>query len=113
MPLPFFAGLVVGVVALRLYKSDRLHARIKDAGQKLRHGGTLAEVKLRRAAVSGLDALAGSSTRLRDRLEGAPAQGTEPAEAELAPLQEAAATPAKTTAAAKPRASQKKPEGTA
>ncbi|GHT89832.1 hypothetical protein AGMMS49545_01260 [Betaproteobacteria bacterium] len=72
MPLPFFAGLAVGVIALRLYQNERLRAEIKDAGAKLRRSGVRAEDKLRQAAVSGLDTLAESSGRLRDRLDATP-----------------------------------------
>jgi hypothetical protein len=110
--LPFFAGLAVGVVALRLCKNGRLRDEIKDAGQKLRRGGAKAEGKLRRVAVSGLDALAGSSARLRDRLEGTSAQGAnEGTEAEAGVAPEA--TTKEEAAPAKPRTRRNKPEGSA
>ncbi|MDR3054991.1 MAG: hypothetical protein LBU53_06255 [Zoogloeaceae bacterium] len=120
MPFPFFAGLVVGVVALRLYKNERLRAGIKDAGAKLSQGvresGALAESRLRQAAVSSLGALSESSARLRERLEEAPPNPVAVAAAT------AAATPIKTAAAksakpapkqSKPRASRKKIAGDA
>ncbi|GHU00932.1 hypothetical protein AGMMS49960_10130 [Betaproteobacteria bacterium] len=113
MPVfPFFAGLAVGVVALRLSNNKRVRTEIKDVGQKLRQGSAKAESKLRRAAVSGLDALAGSSARLRDRLEAAANQETAPEEA--ATPAEVAATPAEATESAeKPRARRAKSKGSA
>ncbi|MDR0673364.1 MAG: hypothetical protein LBF93_06845 [Zoogloeaceae bacterium] len=70
MPIfPFIAGLAAGVVAVRLYKNEQFRAGIASAGQKLRQRGSVAEDRLRRAAASGLGALADSSARLRDRLQ--------------------------------------------
>ncbi|MDR3158161.1 MAG: hypothetical protein LBU11_03955 [Zoogloeaceae bacterium] len=69
MPIfPFIAGLAAGVVAVRLYRNEQLRAEFRLAGQKLRQEGIVAEDRLRRAAASGLGALADSSARLRDRL---------------------------------------------
>ncbi|MDR1890082.1 MAG: hypothetical protein LBQ81_12015 [Zoogloeaceae bacterium] len=104
MPVfPFFAGLAVGVAALRLYKNERLRAEIRSAGQKLRQNGALAEGKLRQAAISGLDTLAGSSARLRDRLEVA----SRPAAKKKAPVKTATVA----RAPEKPRARRQKADG--
>ncbi|MDR3323880.1 MAG: hypothetical protein LBS89_06730 [Zoogloeaceae bacterium] len=69
MPIyPFIAGLVAGVVAVKVAKSGRLRAGLGDARQKLRASGLATQNNLRQAAVSGLDALASSSAHLRDKL---------------------------------------------
>jgi hypothetical protein len=67
--LPFIAGLAVGVAAVKLYRNERFRANLRETGQRLRQSGEIAEGKLRHAAISGLDALSGSSARLRERLE--------------------------------------------
>ncbi|MDR2637889.1 MAG: hypothetical protein LBB55_06075 [Zoogloeaceae bacterium] len=66
--LPFIAGLAVGVAVVKLYRDERFRANLRETGQRLRQGGGVAEEKLRHAAISGLDALSGSSARLRERL---------------------------------------------
>lgn len=116
MPLPFFAGLAVGVIALRLYQNERLRAEIKGAGEKLRQGGARAEGKLRQTAVSGLEALAESSGRLRDRLNATLNPATETkVTTRKASVKTATAKPVAVAAAATaPKtARRKKPEGKA
>jgi hypothetical protein len=99
MPIfPFIAGLAAGVIAVRLYKDEQFRAGVQSAGQKLRQKGTVAEDRLRQAAASGLEALADSSARLRDRLrheEAAITLAAKPASGKRKPAARAAAESAK------------------
>ncbi|MDR2625999.1 MAG: hypothetical protein LBC37_06665 [Zoogloeaceae bacterium] len=118
MPIfPFIAGLAAGVVAVRLYKNEKLRAELLSAGQKLRQKGSGAEDRLRQAAASGLGALADSSARLRDRLqrteetEAAITLAAKPASGKRKPAARATEKPAKS--AAKPAAAAGKPAASA
>lgn len=77
--LPFAAGLLTGVAAIKLIRNDKAKKQLDKAQDRLRE-----------ATVSGLATLEHSSARLRDKLQAAPA---------AAP---AAETPAAAAKAAKP-----------
>lgn len=55
--IPFAAGLLTGVVALRLFKSDKSKAALDKAQEHVRD-----------ATVSSLDAVSNASSRMRDSL---------------------------------------------
>jgi hypothetical protein len=70
MPIfPFIAGLAAGIAVVRLYKHERVLPELEKAGRALRETATATQGKLRKAAVSGLNALETSSARLREKLD--------------------------------------------
>ena len=60
--LPFAAGLLTGVAAIKLIRNDKAKKQLDKAQDRLRE-----------ATVSGLATLEHSSARLRDKLQAAPA----------------------------------------
>lgn len=90
--LPFAAGLLAGVAAIKLIRNDKAKKQLDKAQDRLRE-----------ATVSGLATLEHSSARLRDKLQAAPATAETPAPAAKA-AKPARKPAAKRRAPAKPKA---------
>lgn len=100
--LTFSAGLMAGLAAVRLLKSEKTRAAAAGGRSKVRAGLDNAQEHLRDAAVASLAAVEQTSARLRTRLT--------PAEDEPAPepAQPAQAAPQPTTEPTPPRAATRK-----
>lgn len=73
--IPFAAGVLTGMVGLRLLRADKTKASLEKA-----------QVSLRNATVSSLASIEQASARARERLQ----TSTEPSELESAPAEPAA-----------------------
>lgn len=101
--LPFAAGLLAGVVAVRLMRSDGTRAGLEKLQEKTRDGLGKAQDKLRDATLSGLSAVEASSAAARQRLSA----GKDEAARAVTPVE--AGTPQQADAAtAKPRRAPRK-----
>lgn len=65
--LPFAAGLLVGITAVKLAKNDKTKASLDKAQEKIRE-----------ATVSGLTAIERSSAKLRTKMEEKPTEAPPP-----------------------------------
>jgi hypothetical protein len=74
--LMFSAGLLTGIVGIRLAKKAGTSTTAHDLGEKTRHGVDQARDGLRKATVDGLAAVERASASLRGRLESPPAEPT-------------------------------------
>lgn len=91
--LPFAAGLLTGVAAIKLIRNDKAKKQLDKAQDRLRE-----------ATVSGLATLEHSSARLRDKLQAAPAAAAETPAPEAKAAKPARKPAAKRRAPAKPKA---------
>lgn len=83
LPLyPFIAGIVVGAVAVKLYRNPKARDSLKDARQVLKERSAQAQETLRHAAMVGLNRIESSTARWRDRLQAAPDMAEGPVDAE-------------------------------